>query len=78
MFDNQVKTNLDQAYHMAGEVTKSVLILARTLGVKPAKMAEALIDATENANYSAEFTAEFLKAFLAKEAKVKAEAAKAK
>jgi len=60
---------VDSAYKKAGEITKSVLMLARVMGVKPSAFAEALADGDANAAYNAEFTAEFLKVSVAKATK---------
>jgi len=56
---------LDNAYAKAKEITKSVLTLARVLGVKPKVLAEAIRAGNDNATYNAEFTAELIKSFTA-------------
>ena len=64
--NQDIKGTIDQAYHKAGEITKSVLTLARVLKITPKQLADAVMDGDSNAGFNAEFTAELIKSFTAK------------
>ena len=56
----------------AGNITNSVLVLARLAGVLPEKLAKGLVDSGANGTFFAKFTAELVEAKIAEAKEVEA------
>lgn len=58
------KMIIAEATEEAGNITNSVLVLARVANVTPAKLAEALVDSQKNGDFLVKFTNELVSARL--------------
>ncbi len=76
MSDYQPKDSATQAVSKANNITESVLVLARTLKVKPDEFATAIGDDKANATYRAKFTAKLVEILTEKQIKEADEEAK--